>query len=173
LLTEVQVRVTDSDGSREQRVELARPAGALRVVHERECVPATTLGPDDLGGLWIVERIEGRWADLAGITLMRFTADGRFALDPEGQMFREGDQGVRGTYRLQGTRLHLQVDGGYACEKGYSEVWTTTLVEKDVLRLDVVRSDEGYCNSPAHEREVLRRLVPESRLPTAGSLRPG
>lgn len=166
------LRVSSADGSVAQRVTqrvaLAAPATALGVVHTRECAPATRLGRRDLGGLWYLEEVEGRWVDLAHLGLMRFTADGRFAFDPEGLLFQEGEQGMLGTYRLHGTRLVIEAHAGYACERGFSETWTTTLLAKDLLRLDIVRSDLGYCNSPPGERQILRRLVAEDGLPARG-----
>jgi hypothetical protein len=156
-------------GRREQQVALASPASSIRENHDRECVPPTALTPADLGGLWVLEEEEGRWADLAGSSLMRFTADGRFAFDPEGRMFQEGHQGFFGSYRLRGDRLLLRGDGGYACARGYREEWTTTLLADGLLRLDVVRSSQGYCHSPAGERQLLRRLVPAGRLPSVSA----
>ncbi len=150
-------------------VELAESAAALRDNHEGECLAPTALTAADLGGLWIVEEAEGAWADLARISLMRFTPDGRFAFDPEGRMFDEGHQGFFGTYRLRGHGLLLRSDGGYACARGYSEVWTTTRLADDLLRLDIVRSSRGFCHNPPGERQVLRRLVPAERLPSTGS----
>jgi hypothetical protein len=161
----LRIRTVDRGAHGHQRVELAAPATALGAVHARECAPATSLSPRALGGLWHLEAAEGRWADLAGVSLIRFTGDGRFAFDPEGQLFQEGDQGMFGTYRLHGTRLRLRSAGGYACAPGYTEVWTTTLMSEDLLRLDIVRSDGGYCHSPPGERQLFRRLVPEGRLP--------
>jgi hypothetical protein len=169
-ITALRIRTVDRGTRGHQRVELAAPATALRAVHTRECVPATTLTPRDLGGLWHLEEAEGRWSDLARISLMRFTADGRFTFDPEGLLFQEGDQGMLGTYRLDGTRLRLRADGGYACDAGYTEVWKTTLLSEDLLQLDIVRSDGGYCNSPPGERHVFRRLVREDNLPPDGSV---
>ncbi len=169
-VTALRIRTVDRGTPSHQRVELAAPATALRAVHTRECLPPTMLTPRDLGGLWHLEAAEGRWSDLARISLMRFTADGRFTFDPEGLLFQEGDQGMLGTYRLQGTRLRLHADGGYACAVGYTEVWTTTLLSEDLLRLDIVRSDGGYCYSPPGERHVFRRLVPEDNLPPDGSV---
>ena len=161
----VRVRASTTAGSSEQRVELAAPALALAVVHDRECAPPAALGRRDLGGLWVVEDYEGRWASLARVGLLRFTADGRFAFDPEGHLFQEGRQGMFGTYRLHGTRLQLQTGGGYACGKGYREVWTTARLEPELLRLDIVRSDPGYCHTPPGDREFLRRVVKEGGLP--------
>ncbi|MGN6574952.1 MAG: hypothetical protein ACTHKG_04635 [Nocardioides sp.] len=155
----------ETQGAVEQEVPL-QSTGVLRDNHERECLPSTALRRSDLGGLWVLAEDEGRWSDLAGASLMRFTADGRFAFDPEGRLFG-GDQGWRGTYRVHRDQLVLRGDGGYACAAGYSEVWTTTLLADGVLRLDVVRSSPGYCHTPPGERQVLRRLVPESRLPDA------
>jgi hypothetical protein len=168
LARSVRVRAATTDaGRREQQVALASPASSIRENHDRECVPTTTLTPADLGGLWVLEEEEGRWAELAGISLMRFTSDGRFAFDPEGRMFEEGHQGFFGTYRLRGDRLLFHGDGGYACARGYAEEWTTTLLADGLLRLDVVRSSEGYCHNPDGERQLLRRLVPAERLPAA------
>ena len=168
LVTELRVRATGAGGSAEQRVALAEPATALRTVHGRDCVPPTLLSRRDLGGLWILEQVEGLWTGLAKVGLMRFTRDGRFTFDPEGQLFHEGHQGYFGTYRLDGTRLRLVADGGYACSKGFTEVWTTTLLAKGRLRLDVVSSDDGYCHSPPGERWFFRRLVRERLLPPVG-----
>jgi hypothetical protein len=147
------------------RIPLAEPGTALSAHHDRECARPTALQRQDLRGLWHLEEVEGRWTNLAAISLMRFTSTGAFAFDPEGKIFVDGHQGMLGTYRLRGTTLHLHVTGGYACAKGYSEDWTTTRLAKDVLRLDVIRSDTGYCHSPPGERQVLRRLVREDDLP--------
>jgi hypothetical protein len=167
LARSVRVRAAAADtGGREQQVPLAAPAASIRENHDRECVPPTALTPADLGGLWVLEEEEGRWAELAGIGLLRFTSDGRFVFDPEGRMFEEGHQGFFGTFRLRGDRLLLRGDGGYACAPGYREEWTTTLLADGLLRLDVVRSSEGYCHNPDGERQLLRRLVPARRLPS-------
>lgn len=149
------------------RISLAAPATALSTNHDRECARPTELRRRDLGGLWHLEAVQGRWTELAGISLMRFTSDGAFAFDPEGKIFDERHQGMVGSYRLHGTRLRLAVNGGYACSKGFSEDWTTTRLTKDLLRLDVVRSDTGYCYSPPGERQILRRLVREADLPAS------
>lgn len=170
--TGVLIRITDPEVDGEQRVELAGPPDAIGADHDLECPAPTRLDRGQLTGLWYLEEVRGRWKDLAGKSLMRFTSDGRFAFDPEGRMFDEGHQGFFGTYRLRGSRLHLRADGGYACKAGFDEVWTTTLLDEDLLRLDVVRSDGGYCNSPPGERQTLRRLVPESRLPPGSSSSP-
>jgi hypothetical protein len=94
-------------------VQLAGPAVAIRDDHRIECRAPTRLDRGQLTGLWFAEEIRGRWADLAGKTLVRFTSDGRFAFDPEGRMFEEGHQGFFGTYRLRGDRLLFHGDGGY------------------------------------------------------------
>ncbi len=164
-VTAVRIRFVDPEVAHEQQVQLAGPAVAIRDDHRIECRAPTRLARGQLTGLWFAEEIRGRWADLAGKTLVRFTSDGRFALDPEGHLFDEGGQGFFGSYRLTGSRLLLRAEGGYACEVGYTEVWTTTLLAEDRLRLDIDRSDGGYCNSPPGERHILRRLVPEVSLP--------
>jgi hypothetical protein len=164
-VTAMRVRTGGPGRPAEQLVELAEPAGALRDHHDLECPAPVSLDSAQLTGLWIVEEARGRWEGFAHKGLMRFTPDRRFAFDPEGRMFDEGKQGFFGTYRLHGSRLHLRSDGGYACGVGYAEVWTTTLLSEDRLRLDIVRSDSGYCRSPPGERQILRRLLPVDGLP--------
>lgn len=163
-VTAVRIRFVDPAVG-QQRVELAEPTDAFRDDQDLECPPPTLLGRGQLTGLWHLEEVRGRWEDLPGKSLVRFTSDGRFAFDQEGRMFDQGNQVFFGTYRQHGSRLHLRADGGYACAAGYSEVWQTTQLKRDLLRLDVVRSDGGYCNSPPGERQILRRLLPERGLP--------
>lgn len=164
-VTALRVRVLQPGSAEEPVLNLAEPADAVVEHHERECRPTTALSRGRLTGLWYVEEWRGRWEELAGRSLMRFTSDGRFAFDPEGWMFVEGRQGFFGTYRLQDDQLRLRAEGGYACEVGFREVWRTTLLEEDRLQLDIVRSDGGYCHTPPGDQQVLRRLVPERRLP--------
>lgn len=170
-VTAVRVRVLLPGATEEPLLNLAEPAAAVVDRHERECQPTTALSRSRLTGLWYVEEWRGRWEELAGRSLMRFTSDGRFAFDPEGRMFVEGGQGFFGTYRLHGDRLRLRAEGGYSCTVGFSEVWRTTLLDKDRLQLDVVRSDGGFCHTPPGDQQVLRRLVPERRLPPMGASR--
>ncbi len=171
LVTSLRVRTNGPGGRGEQVVQLAEPATALADAYRRECSPATALTHRELGGLWYLEEAGGKWSDLAEISLSRFTADGRFAFDPEGRLFEEGGQGFFGTFRLRGTRLSLESEGGYACPQGYSEAWTTTLLADDLLKLDLVDSDHGYyCHAPPGEWEILRRLVSENHLPAVRPL---
>ena len=165
VVTALRMRAGSTGARGEYVVELAEPATALADAHRRECATTTVLSRRELGGLWHLEEAGGKWADLAQVTLMRFTADGRFAFDPEGRLFQDGGQGFFGTFRLRGARLYLESKGGYACPHGYSEAWTTTLLADDLLKLDLVDSDPGYCHAPPGEWQILRRLVPENRLP--------
>lgn len=114
--TAVRIRIVDPEAAGEQQVELAEPADAVRQDRDLECPRPASLDEGQLTGLWYLEEARGRWADLAGTSLMRFTSDGRFAFDPEGFMFDEGNQGFFGSYRLHGSRLRLRADGGYACD---------------------------------------------------------
>lgn len=166
-VTALRVRILHPGSAGERRVELAEPTDAVQHDRQHECLPPTRMRRGRLAGLWHLEEVRGRWETLEGRSLMRFTSDGRFAFDSEGQVFMEGWQGFVGTYRLDGSLLRLRSEGGYACEAGFSEVWRTTSLSEDLLQLDIVRSDGGYCNSPPTERRVLRRLVPESGLPAA------
>lgn len=166
-VTALRVRVLRPGSAEEPLLNLAEPAEAVLQDRQRECATPTRLRPGQLTGLWYLEEVRGRWQQLEGTSLMRFNSDGTFAFDPEGQVFVQGKQGYFGTYRLHDSRLHLHSDGGYACAAGFDETWRTTMLSEDLLRLDIVRSDEGYCNSPPGERQVLRRLVPGSRLPPA------
>lgn len=161
----VVVRSAGSD-SVDQQIPVTTPPDAGVADDYGRCAAPTPLHRRDLGGLWVLEEAEGRWADLAKVGLFRFSSDGTFIFDPEGFLFVPGKQGFFGTYRLTGSRLVLTSDGGYACGAGHREVWTTTALDRDLLRLDIAGSDPGYCYVPTGDRQVLRRLVPEGRLPT-------
>jgi len=165
-------RTAEGEPAAEREVVLGEPADALRTHRHDECLEPTALSAWDLGGLWTLTRVEGTWTGLAGYSLMRFTSDGRFAFDPEGRMFHDGRQGWFGTYRLHGTRLLLRGTGGYSCAAGYSETWTTTLLDPRVLQLDNIRADPGYCYTPPGERWTLHLLVPEPDLPPPDQYRP-
>lgn len=161
----VVVRISGSAGV-DQQIPVTSPPDVSAADEYRHCAAPTPLHRRDLGGLWVVEESEGRWADLAKVGLFRFRSDGRFAFDPEGFLFEPGKQGVFGRYRVTGTRLVLRSSGGYACGKGHREVWTTTALTENLLRLDIADSDAGYCYVPAGDRQLLRRVVPEARLPS-------
>jgi len=157
---------TSGSGGVDHQIPVTAPPDATEADEYPHCAAPTSLHRRDLGGLWVVEEAEGRWADLAKVGLFWFRSDGSFAFDPEGFLFEPGKQGFFGRYRVAGPRLVLRSAGGYACGRGYREVWTTTALTENLLRLDIVDSDAGYCYVPAGDRQLLRRVVPERRLPS-------
>jgi hypothetical protein len=122
------------------------------------CEPRQSLTRHRLTGVWLVERVFGRWTELAGRHVLRFRRDGSFVADPEGVRFTS-HRGVLGRYRLRGPFLDAVEQGfiGYACLPGEAAVWRAGQLADGRLVLSFVRGRN--CPDQPGEVWLLRRVV--------------
>jgi hypothetical protein len=145
--------------------DLPLPGGAktLRDYHVVMCATEDDLvGPGDLVGVWMLEKVYGPDRNLVGVAMLRLGQDGSFAIDPQGGVL-SGDVLARGTYRLEGEELTLDVEGGgYGCDAPEQVTWRVRISE-DVMSMVWVR---GVCpDGEQGDAWVMRRVlrVPETR----------
>jgi hypothetical protein len=166
----VTVRTRSTTGTRRTEIPLATPSTAMRDHHLVACTPASTLTPDQLTGVWVLDETGGIASWLADRFLIMFRRDGTFVWEAEGKLLRALPRGRdlpggRGHYTARDDQLRLRLTGGSACRPGDSFAWWTTVLPDDRLHLELDRS-AGSCGGSPGEVWVLRRLLRDSsRLP--------
>lgn len=112
------------------------------------------------------ERLEGVWRldnPSDSRTLVRFTADGGFALDDAGRLSE--DPLVRGTYETADGVISVEVDGGVAQCAGQSLSFRVAVNEGGGLNVVPVDASPNSCGRPVRHQWVL-----EQQLPTPASV---
>jgi hypothetical protein len=160
----VTVRARSSTSTRRTELPLATPASVMRDYDLVACTPASTLTPDQLAGVWMLDETGENVSWLADRLLIRFRRDGSLVWDAEGKLLRALPAG-RGHYALKEDQLRLQMTGGSACGPGDSFAWWTRILPDHRLHLELDRS-AGSCAGTPGEVWVLRRVLRVStRLP--------
>ena len=161
----VRLRI-DSESAEAYEGDVALPdkgATALLEYHNAVCPPLVSVQPNELAGVWLVEKIYGSDTDLEDALLVRFDPGGTFVADHEGGLF-SGRQDVWGTYRLEEALLTTEVEGGVACSPGEGATWRAATYHDNRLSLAWVR---GTCPNDGHgDLWILRRLLLDAGLPT-------
>jgi len=134
---------------------------ALVEYHQVVCAPVDPIAPGQLAGVWHLETAYGPQAGLEGFHLMRFNRDGTFVADPEGGLF-SGDQALWGSYRLRGSRLTIDVEGGYGCGPGSTSTARAGIRADGTLTLAWLR---GACPRARGDVWILRRVLLDVGLP--------
>jgi hypothetical protein len=147
-------------GDQQVDVVLAEEGRVVSDLYQARCAPERTLTPGRLAGVWLVERVYGRWTGMAGRLVLLFRHDGSFLADPEGVRFT-AHSGVLGRYRLRGPLLDAVEQGfsGYACLPGERAVWRAGQLPDGRVVLAFVHGRN--CPAQPGELWVLRRLAPE------------
>lgn len=83
---EVTLRVKTSTEPFETEVPLP-DASTLLDYQDAYCANSAPIRPQQLAGVWILEKAYGEWTGLGGRHLMRFNPDGTFVSDPDGGLF--------------------------------------------------------------------------------------
>jgi hypothetical protein len=160
----VRLQVVPEGGGQAEEVTVPLPGlgQALVEYHETVCSPGTPLRRRDLVGVWLLESVHGSRAELAGELLVRFTADGTFLADPNGDLL-SGDAAWRGRYQLDGAALSIRNTADEGRAPGMHTEWR--LVARAGDRVALVQ--EGVeCHEP-RDVLVLRRVLDASGLPPA------
>ena len=161
-LSSARVRVLTGDDSSVARVPLPEGGDALLDHHRTFCGTAEPLDPDQLAGVWMVEKVYGKDTDLVSPRVMRFDRDGSFAADQQGELLTE-DVDQRGRYQLQGELLTIDVEGGYLCRAGAQVVLRVTADGDDRMSMVWVRGD---CSDGAQgDAWVAKRVLRDVGLP--------
>jgi hypothetical protein len=147
----------------DRRLDVGLPDEGGRVVgdlHDARCAPQRPLTRDRLAGVWLVERVYGRWTGMAGRLVVVFRRDGSLLSDPAGVRFT-ANSGVLGRYRLRGPLLDAVERGftGYACLPGDRAVWRAGQLPDGRVVLGFLHG--GNCPEQPGELWVLRRMAPE------------
>jgi hypothetical protein len=116
------------------------------------------LAPEALVGVWLVERVYGRWTRLEGRHVLVFRGDGTMVADPEGVRFTQ-HRGVLGEYQVSGHRLSVASNGfvGYACLPGEHATWQAGILPDRRVVLTFIGG--SGCPRQPGELWVLRRLA--------------
>jgi len=161
-VTTVRLRVTASGGQSEVTRPLPEAGKALTEHDQAVCGVGSPVDPDDLAGVWLVERAYGPDMYLAGTYLMRFTRGGTFEADPEGRLFA-GNPAVRATYRVRGELLEITTRNASGCGAGTRATWRAAFDALDRLTMVYVNGDcpEG----DQGDVWVARRVLHDEGLP--------
>jgi hypothetical protein len=161
-LTTVRVRVQAPDGGSVTELPLPGEGEVLLDHHRTFCANANPVDPADIAGVWMVEKVYGKDTDLVEPRVMRFNPDGSFVADQQGELFTE-DADQRGTYRVEGELLVVEVAGGYLCRAGAEVVWRVTSDGSDRMSMVWVRGD---CADGAQgDAWVAQRVLRDTGLP--------
>jgi hypothetical protein len=129
------------------------------------CGSGLQVAPDQLAGIWILERAYGPNMDLAGSLLLRFSRDGSFRADPQGELLSD-DSTIRGHYRLHGQVLTISVQNSFGCGAGAGQTWRLTQDAAD--RLSMVWTTGSCPEGQVGNVWVLRRVLDDTGLPAVG-----
>ena len=157
---EVTLRVDTANEPFETEVPLP-DARTLLDYQNAYCAESRALRPQQLAGVWIVEKAYGEWVGLGGVHLMRFNPDGTFVADPEGGLFSR-DQGVYGTYQLDNLTLTTTRQGGYASCRSGETAWRVTLGSAGRL---LMAWERGQCPDGPGDVWIARRILRDVGLP--------
>jgi hypothetical protein len=164
-IASVKLRVS-ADG---ERAEVTRPLpeeGQALVDYDKAvCGTGSLVTPDDLAGVWILERAYGPDMYLAGSYLMRFTRRGEIVADDDGRLLSR-DASIRGRYRMRGEVMTITSQNASGCGIGARSTWRARLNSAD--RLTMV-----YLNGDCPEGDqgdvwVSRRVLLDDGLPETG-----
>jgi hypothetical protein len=138
-------------------VALAEQDGLVGDLRAATCTEQRDLTAARLAGVWVVDRVFGRWTALAGQHVLVFRRDGSFIADPEGVRFTR-HRGVVGRFRLRGPLLDAVEQGfvGYACLPGERALWRAGQLPDGRVVVRFVRGRN--CPDQPHETWLLRRL---------------
>lgn len=161
-LLSARVRVHTTDGSSETDVQLPGGGEVLLDHHRTFCSSADPVDPDEISGVWMVEKVYGKDTDLVEPRMMRFGPDGSFFADQQGELFTE-DVDQRGSYRLQGELLVIDVEGGYLCPAGAQVAWRVTAEGSDRMSMVWVRGD--CADGAPGDAWVAQRVLRDTGLP--------
>lgn len=164
-VTTIRLRVRDATGPSDVTLPLPGEGRALAEYDRAVCGSGVPVTPGQLVGIWILERAYGPNMDLAGSLLLRFSRDGAFRADPEGELLTE-DSAIRGRYRLRGQVLTISVRNSFGCGAPANQTWG---LSRDALdRLSMVWTTGSCPEGQEGNVWVLRRVLRDEGLPAVG-----
>ena len=158
----IKLHLRDDGGSADVTLPLPGEGRALADYDDAVCGSGVSVLPGQLVGIWILERAYGPNMDLAGSLLLRFSRDGAFSADPQGELLSP-DSAIRGNYRLRGQVLRIDVQNSFGCGARAKQNWRLT---RDALeRLSMVWTSGDCPEGQEGNVWVLRRVLRDQGLP--------
>ncbi len=159
---EVTLRVDTPTEPVETEASLLPDAAASTLLdyYEAYCADSRPIRPQQLAGVWIVEKAYGDRGRGEGIQLMRFSPDGSFVGDRQRGLFSR-DPSVYGRYHLRGLTLAITRQGGHACSPGKT-AWRATIRSDGRLSMAWRR---GTCPDGPDDVWIARRILRDVGLP--------
>jgi len=164
-VSSVTLHLRETDRSSDVTLPLPGEGRALADYDRAVCGSGVSVAPDQLAGIWILERAYGPNMDLAGSLLLRFSRDGSFRADPQGALLSD-DSAIRGHYRLRGQVLAISVQNSFGCGAGANQTWRLTRDATE--RLAMVWTSGDCPEGQEGNVWVLRRVLRDQGLPPVG-----